>query len=166
MEVFWGIALGLLAVVFYKDRQVLRIEKDSIWKFFKFVLTFKLIFLVLYVVLFRIFEVAPPSVPAPPLHYLPMVWWEDVLFSLIPIYYGYKFLPRPLATAVAIIVSFFFALGHLYQGWIGLLLGIYPFFISYRYGKKHGYGTVMICHVIYDVMVISFALLQYAIIGK
>lgn len=78
------------------------------------------------------------------------------MFSLLSIYYAKKFLPHWAFVIVAVLTSAVFGLGHLYQGWLAaVLLSAYPYFISYHYGKKHGYGTVMVAHVIFDIVILS-----------
>jgi membrane protease YdiL (CAAX protease family) len=59
---------------------------------------------------------------------------------------------RFLKFLMLVISSLTFAAGHLAYGpvWAGMLL-IYVPFLSYRYGKKYGLGTVMVCHVLYDL---------------
>lgn len=58
---------------------------------------------------------------------------------------------QPILLAAALVLSINFALGHMYQGWGGVVVTFfYPFFISFRYGKKVGFGTVMACHILYD----------------
>lgn len=58
---------------------------------------------------------------------------------------------KPVTWGLAVALSINFALGHAYQGVGGVLITmLYPYFISYRYGKKVGFGTVMICHILYD----------------
>jgi hypothetical protein len=151
MEVMWILGFVALILVIYLDREVLRVDFEAVGKFVVFMATFKLVILVVQKL---VLGSLPPVPPLAPLYYLPMVWWEDLLFSLIPIYYARKYLPLYLANTAAILGSLIFAYFHLYQGPLGLIAVIYPFFISYRYGKEFGYGTVMFCHVIYDCMVV------------
>jgi hypothetical protein len=83
---------------------------------------------------------------------LGMVFWEDA-FYVLPIYLFRKYLTNrwylwvPLAAGL----SLHFGWGHGYQGnWAIAITALYPFFISYRYGLRVGFGTVMICHILYD----------------
>jgi membrane protease YdiL (CAAX protease family) len=82
------------------------------------------------------------------------VFWEDAVFTLPILFWERysnpsKWLVYPVLAASAI----FFGMGHLYQGIMGgVMAAFYLFVISYGYGKKHGLGTVMICHVLYDML--------------
>jgi hypothetical protein len=81
------------------------------------------------------------------------VWWEDAVFTLpILMMNHYKIKFRYQLPVIAI-SSLAFASGHLgYSvGWASILL-TYVYFISYKYGLKVGLGTVMLCHVFYDVI--------------
>jgi hypothetical protein len=83
-----------------------------------------------------------------------MVFWEDGFYGLV-IYYLMevdKILPKFVKKIIIFGICFNFMLGHLYQGAIGMLAILYPFYISYKYGKKNGFGTVMICHILFDLI--------------
>jgi hypothetical protein len=87
-----------------------------------------------------------------------LVFWEDTFFTL-PILileqYGIpKFVRNILLAASAIA----FASGHLAYGgiWAFCTLFYVPF-ISYRFGKKYGLGTVMVGHVLYDLITVLTA---------
>jgi hypothetical protein len=43
--------------------------------------------------------------------------------------------------------------GHSYQGPTGMITFIFPF-ISFYYSKKYGAGTVMLCHILYDISIV------------
>lgn len=80
------------------------------------------------------------------------VFWEDVIFG-ISIYYLKDHLKvrKFLWVSFAIFSSVLFAYYHLHYGlaW-ALITLVYPYFLSYRYGAKHGFGTVMFCHIYFD----------------
>lgn len=86
---------------------------------------------------------------------LTMVWWEDVFFTL-PLLIAYKQnVSKYILIPATILSSIAFAVGHLYISvpW-ALFLLIYIYFISFKYRLKYGLGTVMICHVVYDLMTV------------
>lgn len=87
---------------------------------------------------------------------LAFVFWEDVWFGMSIAWIMSYLYPVRKRTAIAMVVliSLLFGSGHLYQGWIGMILSVYPFFISYKYGKKYGFGTVMVCHMLYDFITV------------
>ena len=77
------------------------------------------------------------------------MFWEDCVFVL-PIFLAFKYLHKKWAITIAIILSGIFGFGHLYQGETAVLItSIYPY-IAYRYGLKYGFGTIMLCHILYD----------------
>ena len=94
-------------------------------------------------------------------HFIPWqatfgVFWEDAVhvmpLVILARMFGektwYKIIQWPLLTAV--MVSF--GSGHLYQGALaaaGISLYI---LVSKKMGEKHGFGTVMLCHIMYDMI--------------
>lgn len=84
-----------------------------------------------------------------------IVFWEDAFFA-IPIYGLLKWsekgtVRKEIAVVAIVVLSLYFASGHLYQSWISVIvLSFYPYFVSYKLGKKYGFGTVMVCHILYD----------------
>ena len=97
---------------------------------------------------------------------LALVFWEDVFFGM-PLYFIHKYMNDGFAKYVkwtlTIMISLLFGLGHAYQGLFAVALtSLYPYFISKKYGERHGFGTVAICHIIYDNMTVyMIALLPY-----
>lgn len=83
---------------------------------------------------------------------LGLVFWEDFFFA-VPIYFIMKNCKRNwLKYSSIAIISLLFGLGHAYQGWSGIAITMFlPYFVSYRYGKEYGFGTVMVGHVMYDI---------------
>jgi hypothetical protein len=155
MEIIVTLAGLILVAVFFFDRERLQVDLSAIGKFLKIVLIGSALSFVIRYSLGRI-----PTLPPVGFGSLLLVWWEDVLFSLLSIYYAEKFLPKWVFVPLAVITSLVFGMGHLYQGWFAVLaLSFYPYFVSYKCGKKYGYGTVMICHVLYDVIVCGCSLL-------
>lgn len=83
------------------------------------------------------------------------VFWEDACHTL-PLALLQRFLPnklwaKALNFVALLLVMLSFGLGHTYQG-IGAacLISLYiP--ISLKLGKKYGFGTMMICHTLYDL---------------
>lgn len=82
-----------------------------------------------------------------------LVWWEDLVFSFPILLAMNKWGRNKWTISLAVILSLAFGSGHIYHGIVGAAVScIYPFFISYRYSKKTSLGTVMVCHVMYDLM--------------
>jgi hypothetical protein len=91
------------------------------------------------------------------IHSVLAVYWEDAIFVLPFLFFWHKFkekaiwfLPLFIASTIA------FAAGHLHQGNIGWVTIIYPPLALY-FSKKHGISTIMACHIIYDIVVITAA---------
>ena len=84
------------------------------------------------------------------------VSWEDACHGL-PLALLYRFVCTKkyakfiMWPAIAVVMTAF-GLGHTYQGiWAAAFLSLYvPF--TYDFGKKHGFGTVMIGHILYDLV--------------
>lgn len=90
------------------------------------------------------------------------VFWEDAFFA-IPIYYMIdrwnwsKYITYPFMAITAII----FGLGHMYQFEMAYFATlVIPYMVFYRAGKKYGFGTSMICHILFDM--ITFLTLKMA----
>jgi len=150
-----GLIAGLLImerVLKSKHADLLRVSFAGVASFLKFMAVVSILRLVI------ISQLGLP--PIPPeladrsiLSFWP-VFWEDAVFTLPILFWERysnpsKWLVYPVLAASAI----FFGMGHLYQGIMGgVMAAFYLFVISYGYGKKHGLGTVMICHVLYDML--------------
>lgn len=88
------------------------------------------------------------------------VFWEDACHGL-PLLLLKKLLPTSkkmtlLYTCILGIVMFEFGIGHLYQGVVpAVLLSFYvPY--SVKIGEKYGFGTVIIGHMMYDLVTMLF----------
>lgn len=88
---------------------------------------------------------------------MPGVFWEDACYvlplALLAKMYGskklFKYLLYPLLVAA---VSLSFGSGHIYEGTsAAITLSFYvPFML--KFGKKYGFGTVIMAHVLYDLI--------------
>lgn len=160
MQTLWLISGFLLLTVYIFDRDVLRFDTEAVVRFLKLALIGSSLSVVLNVLLGRI-----PALPPVATSSLFFVGWEDVLFSLLPIYYANKYLHKNIAVPLIVISSILFGLGHVYQGYFAAaLISFYPYFISYKLGKKYGYGTVIFCHVAYDLLVVHASKLSHFIL--
>lgn len=88
------------------------------------------------------------------------VFWEDMMHGL-PLLILKEYLQNAkwktwLYRAILMIFMFEFGLGHLYQGVMAsVILSMYvPW--SINLGKKYGFGTVMLGHIIYDSFTLFF----------
>ena len=83
------------------------------------------------------------------------VFWEDACHSLPLVLASRMFRDKKwykyLATPLLAIVMASFACGHIYQGW-GPAMAISLYIpMGMNLGKKHGFGTVMLGHIMYDM---------------
>lgn len=146
-----GITNAILASTIFKG--ICRVEFPPIFKFFK---------LMLIITAIRI-GLQFTSITAPAngrdvmdeitLLSLLQVFWEDVFFTLPALMLdrlGRSGFEIGLCLAISAVA---FASCHLAYGalWAGITL-LYVPFLSYKYGRLYGLGTIMICHILYDVM--------------
>lgn len=138
----------------------LRVEPKAVFSWIKF-----LFIIALYrFVIFRFFSnnntlhgMAANILQIPTLATL-TVAWEDLAHGLPLLLLQRLIGIRKLTWSIHFIATLFimiaFGLGHTYQGTLSaIILSFYiPFSVSI--GKKHGFGTVMICHTLYDLSTI------------
>lgn len=146
--------LSMVAISFSSHRHILSVKLDKVAKFLAFmaIVTFirSCLFGFLYTHGISDLPVMPEELRGQSWRFA-LVFWEDVFFG-IPIYFIMKSALNKYIKAILIFVlSATFGMGHLYQGEFAVMLTtLYPFLVSYRYGKRVGFGTVMICHMLYD----------------
>lgn len=166
-----GIALlAMLVLNFTKHREIMRISWDKVAQFcgFMALLTFARIASYDFLLQSGLSKSLPGMYPEimSSKWTLMLVFWEDMFFG-VPLYFIHKYwngkITRYLKWPVTIAMSLLFGLGHSYQGWQGVALtSLLPFFISKGYGEKYGFGTVMVCHILYDnITVYSILMLPY-----
>ena len=161
MYPYWILGAGvLLATCLAGLKNVIRVEKSAIVSFLKF-----LGVLTLYrVILFTLFpHFGPIASAAHNVSIIPWpltltVFWEDAchglpLFLLGKVIGDRKWL-KPFYWLAFAMVMLEFGLGHVYQGIpAAIVLSMYvPYSISL--GRRFGFGTVMICHTLFDLSTI------------
>jgi hypothetical protein len=143
--------LGTLSLIYtYKvDKKYLKIDFEAIKSFLIFML---------WLTLFRTVLFFMSSNPIEGFLHLINPWlmlgvfWEDAVFVMpLIILKDKKNVPNVLYYTLFAISTAVFALGHSYQGIMGLTSAIYIYF-SAKYGRQLGFGTVMICHTLYDLI--------------
>jgi hypothetical protein len=161
MYPYWLLGAGVLiatAVAGYKD--VIRVEKPALISFLKFIGVLTLYRVILFTLFphFGPFADSAKNVLTIPWPLTLTVFWEDACHGL-PLYLlrkliGTKKWTWPIHGLLTAIVMLEFGLGHVYQG-VGAaaLLSLYiPY--SIKLGEKFGFGTVMICHTLFDLSTI------------
>lgn len=150
--VFAGIGLVLLFRIF--DKKTIRVDWQALGGFLAFMAVVTFLRISMYD-LIRIsdpefFPTVHDDLMNMPKFLFALVWWEDGFFVL-PIALAHKFLTKRWAVIFSIIFSVHFGVGHIYQGLGAVFVtALYPYFVAHRFGKKYGYGTVMVGHVLYD----------------
>ena len=155
----------LFAVSKTTEKHLLRVEKKPVidWCVFLMIVT------ALRVFLLTAFGYTGIMGPPTALSMIPWyasftVFWEDACHGLpLVILAGLigtkKRLARIINALAMFIVSVAFGMSHLYQGlWVALLLCLYVSY-SIKYAKKYGFGTVIICHIIFDL--VTFLYVKY-----
>lgn len=161
LMLFWCLGL-FVAFALWKsgNKDLLRVEKKPLMKWAAFIFG-----LTIYrLIIFRYFSdqqmirdagAAALSIPWP---IALLVFWEDLTFAvplvLISRLISNKWYYRPIYIASMAILMLAFGSGHIYQGLLpALLLSLYvPFSVSR--GKSVGFGTVILCHMMYDLSTI------------
>lgn len=148
------IGFAIIALMFVFDKEKLDIKLDKVAKFLSFMAIITAFRLALQ-------SYAGSSSPQPlmniPFHLFALVPWEDA-FYVAPLLYLEEIknkgkFGKALWVAMVVSASAHFGLGHLYQGWFAVgLTALYPYFISLKYSKRVGMGTVMVCHILYDMI--------------
>lgn len=145
----WIFYLGFTAFVYlwYWERDLFNIDFNALARFLAFMFAYFCLMLGMSQLKYH-----PSNIP-PTTDFLSMlfVFVEDALFV------GPFFILRKYTTnkyiylAYWIISSLAFGFAHTYKPLVWqLVTAIYPFFISYKFSKKYGLGTVMLGHIFYD----------------
>jgi len=151
--------LGTLSLIYtYRiNKKYLKVDFDAIKSFMVFML---------WLTLFRTVLFFASSNPMEGILHLINPWlmlgvfWEDAVFVLpLIVLKDEKNIPKVLYYILFAISTATFTLGHSYQGIMGLTSAIYIYF-STKYGRQYGFGTVMICHTLYD-LITYFGALAY-----
>lgn len=153
------IGFAIIALMFVFDRNKLDIKLNKVAKFLAFMAI---------ITAFRLAlqsyagSSAPTAIMNIPFYLFALVPWEDA-FYVAPLLYLEEIknrgkLGKALWVAIVVSTSIHFGLGHAYQGWFAVgLTALYPYFISLKYSKRVGMGTVMVCHVLYDMITVLTA---------
>lgn len=155
--------LGILMIYLTwksEHRNILRIEPGAVFKFVKFLGLITVFRFVVFKFLMpdSMAESALTMANMIPIGALFGVFWEDAVHSMPLVLAGlmwgtHKWYPW-LSKAALGMVMLSFACGHIYQGVIPAMgISLY-ILVSIGMGKKYGFGTVMLCHILYDMSTI------------
>ena len=159
------IVLFCIAIVFFIIGMIwfkhdLRIQWNSVASFFAFVIFVCLIRM--GIVSFLSNGTYTPETSNIQFWQYIMVFWEDLFFSFSLFLVakllhkiGWNFYSKSMFYSLTIALSVIFASGHIYEGYVAAsLILFYPYFVSYRCGLKYGWGTIMVCHIMYDCITV------------
>lgn len=159
---FWMMGLFMLVAVYRSEnRDLLRVDYKSVAKWILFLGAIT----IYRVIVFKIFEGneklhdMTSGAMMIPWQATLTVFWEDmchtVPIALLARWLGTdKWWKKGVIGAVIGLVMVSFGLGHVYQGAIAAaFLSLYiPF--TYKKGQEIGFGTIMVCHTLYDLVTI------------
>lgn len=163
MYPYWILGIvSILMVLRYGDKRLLRFDWTQVRKWFCFLVTITFWRLVLYNIFAfgSIFGNSLKNASFIPWVAAFTVFWEDAVFGLPMLILKKKLSNKKwskylywLFLGVAMCV---FGSGHVYQGIIpAIILSLYvP--LTVKLGAKHGFGTIMICHIMYDLFTMLF----------
>lgn len=149
--------IAMIVIRFTKERAIMRIEFEKVAAFCAFMVMYVIFNVLQYDFLVDMGFINTINIAADPMPKWTagLVFWEDMFFA-VPIYFMMKHMKRKwLRNIFIVVLSVLFGLGHAYEGPTAMaLLSLCPFFVTYHFGKKYGFGTTMCCHIIYDFVVI------------
>lgn len=158
MYPYWILGAGVLsATAFAGFKDLIRVEKTAIVAFLKFIGILTLYRVILFTLFphFGPFADSAKNVLQIPWPLTLTVFWEDACHGL-PLVLLRKLIGTrkwtwPIHGFFTAMIMLEFGLGHLYQGVAAAaLLSLYiPY--SIKMGQKYGFGTVMICHTLFDL---------------
>lgn len=153
---YYIIALSLLILGYKLAPELFQFKIDKVIKFIKIVTIIVTISALIRAI--TIHQNYPQGVnfPIESLRDFLGVWWED-LFFVLPYLLIHRFFGMRgvlFSSPLFLITTSIFVQGHLYQGVGGYLSALYPF-ISFYYSRKNGITTVMLCHVLYDIIIVT-----------
>jgi hypothetical protein len=154
------ILIGIILIIltfFTSYRTILRVDLKAILKWIIFLVVVFLIRLVLYKLsiglsIFAIFRSLPLSIT-------PFVFWEDAVFGLpLLLFRNHIKDTNKICHYIFYILlglfSFIFAAAHIYQSLWTFGVMLFYIYVTNDYARRYGYGTIMICHVLFDFITI------------
>lgn len=159
MYPYWLLgAIMVWATIKTGHKDLVRVEKKGVksWLKFLFILT---VYRFLMFKLFSFGKVADTSaVSQIPWPLTLTVFWEDACHGLplllIRNFIGKEWWTGPVNILLTLIVMLQFGLGHTYQGVAAAVALSFYIPVSIHMAKKYGFGTVMICHTLYDLVTV------------
>lgn len=161
MYPYWLLGAGVLAATALAGyKNLIRIEKKAILDWMKFLCVITIYRIALFKLLPHMdyLQNSARNISIIPWPLTLTVFWEDACHGLpllmLRKLIGTKKWTWPIHGILTAVVMLEFGLGHVYQGLISAaLLSLYvPY--SVALGDKYGFGTIMICHTLFDLTTI------------
>lgn len=151
---YWILGIIMvIATLCSEHKDLMEVKPKSLLKFLRTMLT---------VTAFRcvmMYFFPPTLASAAPILKIPLwltatVGWEDAAHTL-PLALAARFLgdkvpAKVMIWALTAMMMVSFGLGHVYQGVFSACMISFYIPVVTNLGKKHGFGTVMLCHMMYD----------------
>lgn len=158
---YWMLgAFMIWATKFAGYGRIVRIEKKAVVKW---------IIILIGVTIFRLltikfllgldfFSSAAKAVKLIPWQATLTVFWEDAAFGL-PLFLTYLYARHSkwlkyIWYVLLAVFTLAFGAGHIYQSYFAAAILMFYIPYSLKLGYKYGFGTVMICHILYDLFTI------------
>lgn len=155
----WCMGLWMMYLVYNSDhKDLLKVSKEGLFKFARFlgVVTAARIFYLSMIAPDATLEAIRHSTDMMPWQTMFGVYWEDMcntipLVILGTMIAGKKYL-KPLYLALMTAMCLTFGALHAYEGLQAMIVMAMYIPFTIRLGKKYGFGTVMLCHIAYDLI--------------
>lgn len=161
MYPFWILGFFVtLATILAGHKHMVRIEKNAVYKWIK-VLCFITMWRYIFFKFFSSTDMVShihDNISIIPVPATLFVFWEDACHGLplfmIKKYIGKRKWLKPFYYLLLFLVMIEFGAGHLYQGLLASIMLSFYVPYSIKMGEKYGFGTVMICHTLFDLTTI------------
>lgn len=145
-----------------EHKELVRVEPKAVknWSIFLVLLTvYRMVMYKFFPEAFALNEATKGSTELPWQMTL-FVFWEDACHGLplllLKKMLGNKWLMKPFHFLLMLMVMFSFGLGHTYQGVTAAIILSFYIPASMNIADRRGFGTVMICHTLYDLSTVFF----------
>ncbi len=143
-------SVAMFTAVLLFDRKKLEIQLDNVAKFLAAMTILTFIKICIWNG-----QMVPPNPYGISMQNFLFVFLEDAFFVMIPFYLCKKIDSKILKFLIWTFFSVSFGMGHIYQGITAVFItALYPYFISNRYAQRTSFGTVMVCHFLWDCFVL------------
>lgn len=164
MYPYWLLGIAMIIIVYFsKYREILHVNKRIVLKWATILLAVIPIKLALMYCLGKTdtYSEITLAIKTIPWQMTLFVFWEDACHTM-PLYILDKMTStnwfiRPVYYALFLAVMVSFASGHAYEGSFAMISMLFYVPGTMYLAKKYGFGSIMICHVIYDLYMIGMA---------